>query len=250
MDRLKTGIYGLDELIEGGFPKGRTILVSGGCGSGKTIMSMQFAYRGAMEFNEPAVYVTLDERPKMLREDMLRFGWDLQKAEDQGKFAILDASAAKVGFPSEEKYTLSQVGVDVDKLLLQIMRIAEEIGAKRVVIDSMSGLGMRTDNINEVRKSILKLNYLLLKTDLTTVITSEIAEQVMGQGAMQFSKYAVEEYVADAVLVLHYLGIGTQSNRQLYIRKMRGTKHTEELIPMDITSKGLVLKNPEDAYKV
>jgi KaiC/GvpD/RAD55 family RecA-like ATPase len=251
MERLKSGIYGLDELIEGGFPKGRTILVSGGCGAGKTIMGMQFAYRGATEFDEPSVYVTLDERPKMLREDMSRFGWDIQKAEDKGKFAILDASAAKVGFPSEEKYTLPQVGVDVDKLLMQIMKISDQIGAKRVVIDSMSGLGTQMGDMNEVRKSILKLNYLLLKSELTTVITSEIPEQVMGgQEPMSFSKYAVEEYVADGVIVLHYFGIGTQSNRQLYIRKMRGTKHTGDLIPMEITPKGIVLKNPEDAYKV
>ena len=250
MKRVKTGIYGLDELIEGGFPAGRTVLVSGGCGTGKTIFSMQFAYRGAVEFDEPAVFVTLDERPKMIREDMLRFGWDLKKAEQQGKFAILDASAAKVGFPSDEKYTLPQSGIDIDKLLMKIMDISQQMGAKRVVIDSIAGLGLQAENVNEIRKTILKLNYLLLKTNYTTVITSEIAEQSFESGPMMFSKYGVEEYVADGLIVLHYLGIGTQSNRQLYIRKMRGTKHFEDLVPMEITPKGIVVKKPEDEYKI
>lgn len=250
MNRTKTGIYGLDELVEGGFPKGRNILISGGCGSGKTIMAMQYAYRGATEFKEPAVYVTLDERPPMLRQDMERFGWDIAKAEKQGKLAIVDASSARIGFPSDEKYVLPQIGVDIDRLLLKVMQVTDQIGAKRVVIDGIAGLGLHMDSENEIRKTILKVNYMLMKSDVTTVMTSEVPEQSFGSGPMTFSKYGIEEYVADGVIVLHYLGIGTESNRSMFVRKMRGTKHIEDILPMEIGTKGISVKKPEEAYKI
>jgi len=250
MNRIKTCIYGLDELLEGGFLKGRTILVSGGCGAGKTIFAMQYAYRGAVEFKEPAVYVTLDERPNMIRQDMKRFGWDLVKAEKQGKLAIVDASSARIGFPSEEKYSLPHVGVDIDRLLLKIMQVCDKIGAKRVVIDGVAGLGMHMNSESEIRKTILKINFMLMKSDVTTIITSEVPEQSLGSGPVSFSKYGVEEYLADGVIVLHYLGIGTESNRSMFIRKMRGTKHVEDVLPLSISEKGIVVKKPEEAYSL
>ena len=88
MNRVKTGIAGLDPLVEGGFPEGRSILVSGATGTGKTIFCTQFAYIGAKEYGEPAVYVTLDERPDLIREDVSRFGWNLEELEKK-KFYVL-----------------------------------------------------------------------------------------------------------------------------------------------------------------
>ena len=248
-ERVSSGIYGLDTLIEGGFPKNRNILVSGACGTGKTIFVMQYLCRGATEYGDKGVYVTLDERPDHVRQDMLRFGWDLQKLENQGMIAIIDASAAKIGAPSEEKYALPQVGIDVDRLLIRVIQICEQIGATRLVIDSVAGLGMRIGSEEEVRKTILKINTLLSTAKVSAVITSEIPEQAFGSGPMQFSKYGVEEYVADGVIILHYLGIGAESNRSLFVRKMRGTKHVEDILPMEITKKGLVVKKPEEIYK-
>jgi len=250
MARVRTGIYGLDDMIEGGFPLGRTILVAGACGTGKTIFAIQYIYRGALEYNEPGVFVTLDERPEMIREDMSRFGWDIKKMEAKGKMALVDASSAKIGFPSEEKYTLPQAGIDVDRLVLRVMQICDQIGAKRVVIDSMAGLGLHMDNESDIRKAILKINYMLSKSSVTTVLTSEVPEQSFGAGPMTFSKYGVEEYTADGVIVMHYLGIGTESNRSLFVRKMRGTRHAEDIMPMEISQKGIVVKKPEEAYKV
>ena len=246
MDRVKTGIYGFDEVIEGGFPRGRTMLVTGAAGTGKTIMAMQYAYRGAMEFNEPSDFVTLDERPDMLREDMSRFGFDITKAEKKGVFALIDASAAKAGYQSGEKYSMPSMGVDVDRLLLRIMQVIDQIGAKRVVIDSLAGLGFHLDDENEIRRAILKINFMLMKNGVTTILTSEVAE---GNSVTDsYSKFGVEEYVADGVIVLHYLGnSGTGgANRTMFIRKMRGTNHTEDILPIDFTSKGFVIKKPED----
>lgn len=249
MERVQTGIVGLDEMIEGGFPRGRTVLLSGGCGTGKSIFGLQFLYEGAAQYDEPGLYVTVDERPELTRQDMLRFGWDVKAMEDQGKLVILDLTGTKMGVQSEEKYSLS-ANLDIDRLVLKIMQTAGEIGARRLVIDSLPALGFRMKDEQAIRNLILKLTYMIRKSDLTAVLISEIPEQGMGSGPMQFSKYGVEEYVADSVILLHYLGMGTDTNRTLYVRKMRGTKHLEDIVPLQITDKGIKLVNPEEAFSV
>lgn len=244
MERVKTGIPGLDELTEGGFPQGRSVLVSGGCGTGKTIFTMQYIYEGARKYSEPGIYVTLDERPDLIRQDITRFGWDVRKLEEENMVQIIDASIAKLGIPSEEEYSMPATGFDLDKLLLEIMRVAKRIGAKRVAIDSLPALGFNYENENEIRKAILKISYLLMRIGVTSILTSEITE-----GSNKYGKFGVEEYVVDGVVTLHYMGIGTQSNRTLHIRKMRATKHSEDLHPLEITSKGIIIHKIEDEYK-
>jgi KaiC/GvpD/RAD55 family RecA-like ATPase len=250
--RVPTGIYGLDELIQGGFPQGRTILVSGGCGTGKSIFCLQFLYKGATDYGEPGVYVTLDERADLIREDMGNFSWDFQALEDQGMLVILDLTGIKIGLsPASKEYAgTSGKTIDIDRLILKIMQVASSIGAKRVAIDSLPALGLHMENEIDMRNIILKVNYMLRKSGLTAVVTSEIPEQSLGGGPMQFSKYGVEEYVADGVILLHYLGIGTESNRTLYIRKMRSTKHVEDIIPMEITDAGIKLTSPDEAFNI
>ena len=249
MERVPTGIEGLDEMIEGGFPRGRTVLLSGGCGTGKSIFGLQFLYRGAVDYNEPGVYVTVDERPELTRQDMLRFGWDIAALEEQGKLIMLDLTGTKIGVQTGEKYALSSA-LDIDRLVLKIMQTAGEIGARRLVIDSLPALGFHLKNEAEVRNMILKLTYMIRKSDLTALLISEVPEQTPGSGPMTFSKYGVEEYVADSVILLHYLGMGTDTNRTLYVRKMRGTKHIEDIVPLHITETGIKLINPDEAFSV
>ncbi len=244
MDRIATGIKGLDELLEGGIPKGRSILIAGACGTGKSIFGMQFIYNGAKKYSEPGIYVTLDERPELLREDMLMLGWDIRKLEDANMLHIIDGSVAKIGMPSEEEFSMPATGFDVDKLLLEIMRTSKRIGAKRVVIDSIPALGLNFRDENEIRAAILKLSYLLMKIGVTTLLTSEANE-----GENSYGKYGIEEYVVDGVVVLHYLGAGTRSNRTLHIRKMRATRHSEDLHPIEITGDGIVVHRVEREYE-
>ncbi len=244
MKRVKTGIEGLDELIEGGFPEKRSMLVSGACGTGKTIFSMQYIYNGAIKYNEPGIYVTLDERPELIREDVMRFGWDLRKLEEKKMLSIIDGSVARIGMPSEEEFSLPMTGFDLDKLLLEIMRVTKRIGAKRAVIDSIPALGFNFENENETRKAILKLSYMLMRIGVTSIMTSEIQE-----GAAKYGRYDVEEYVVDGVIVLHYSGIGGGgTNRTIHIRKMRSTKHSEDLHPLTITKNGIHVQGIEEAY--
>ena len=244
MNRVATGIPGFDELVEGGLPEGRAFLVSGGTGTGKTIFATQFLINGA-KMNEPGVYLTLDERPDLIREDMLRFGWNLRSFEDKGLLKIVDGTMAKLGIPSDKlDYEVIDKG-DLDKLLLELMRAIKKIRAKRVVIDSIPALGLNFDNEHEVRKAVLKMVYLLARAGVTTIFTTEINEETK-----QLSKYGVEEFVADGVVVLHYMGIGTQSNRTLHIRKMRATKHNEDLHPLEITDNGIRVLKVEDDYRL
>jgi KaiC/GvpD/RAD55 family RecA-like ATPase len=244
MNRVKTGIPGFDELVEGGLPEGRAFLVSGGTGTGKTIFATQFVFNGTKS-GEPGVYLTLDERPDLIREDMLRFGWNLRKLEDDGSLKIVDGTMAKLGMPSDEEFSLPATGFDLDKLLLELMRAIKKVRARRVVIDSIPALGLNFENEHEVRKAVLKMVYLLSRAGVTTMFTTEINED-----SKQLGKYGVEEFVADGVIVLHYMGIGTQSNRTLHIRKMRATKHSEDLHPLSISDSGVKVHKVEEDYNV
>ncbi len=250
MDRVKSGINGLDEMLGGGFPKSRSILVSGACGTGKTIFSMQFIYNGATQFNEPGVFVTFDEVPEKIRQDMDVFGWSLKDLEKNRQIAILDATSARVGTVSEEEHALSPAQLDLDRLLVDILRLTDKTGAKRLVIDSIPAMAFQLEKQSEIRKAILKMVYVLSKKELTTLMTSEIPEQSTGLGLPQsFSKFEVEEYVADGVIVMSFLGIGATATRTLYVRKMRGTKHDADIHPLEITNKGIVVKKVEDVLK-
>lgn len=239
-ERVPTGIPGFDPLIQGGFIRSRSVLVSGGTGTGKTTFAVQYLYNGATRYREPGVLVTLDERPNLIREDCLNFGWDLRALEQERLLEIIDGTIARVGLPSEEEFSLPTTGFDVDKLLIEIMTTIRRIGAKRVVIDNIPSMGFNMGNIQEVRNAVLKLAYMLERSGATSVLITEAEDE------NKFSKFGVEEYVVDGVVVLHYMGVGTQSNRTLHIRKMRGTHHSEDLHPIQITEKGFVVRKIEE----
>ncbi|PIU22202.1 MAG: ATPase [Candidatus Diapherotrites archaeon CG08_land_8_20_14_0_20_30_16] len=242
INRIPTGVPGLDELIENGLPKKRSFLVSGATGSGKTIFSMQFLYQGAYLYGEPGIYVTLDERPELIREDMLKFGWNIKRMEDEKKVVLFDATVSRLGIDSGETTAYSENTFDYKKLLLEIIRAVKETNAKRIVIDSIATLGIYFDGSDHIREAILEMIYVFSKLGLTALLVSELESSTN-----KYSKYGVEEYVADGVFVLKYLDTGIQGiNRTLLIRKMRATKHSSEIHPMEITDNGIVVKNIDD----
>ena len=250
MDRVKTGIYGLDDLLEGGFPAKRNILISGSCGTGKSIFAMQYIFRGAAEYGEPGVFVTFDEMPEKIRQDMLRFGWDLKTLEAQEKLVLIDATSARAGMPSDEEHSILPGQIDVDKVLVELLTAARAIKAKRIAIDSIPAMSFQLEKESEIRRTILKLSYVLSRSNYTALMTTEIPEQSVGSGQnMTFSKYEAEEYIADGVILLNFLGIGASATRTLYVRKMRGTKHSLEIHPMEISDRGIVVRKIEDVFK-
>lgn len=216
--RVPTGLPKLDSLLEGGFLKNSMILVTGGTGTGKTILCLQFLWEG-LQKGEPCVFLSLEEDPEDIKADARQFGWDLEKYEEKGLFRIMFHD------PFE---------TDVSSVLVNQI---EYIKAKRLVVDSMSMLGLYMKDQATVRKQLGKLMKSVKNAECTTLVTSEIVEE-----SKALSRFGVEEFVVDGVIVLNYLGIGQEANRSLQIRKMRRTDHGKDIYPFKMTNKGIVLE--------
>src|SRR3989304_6279577 len=143
---VKTGIEGLDELLGGGFPPGRTILVVGGPGTGTTILAGQFLYGGISKHNENGVFVSLDESKNHFYSEMTQFGWDFKAVEDQRKFAFIDATRiSRVAMLKEELYgeeskSLRGKRLSIDKLIEELQAKTQFVNAKRVVVDTLASM--------------------------------------------------------------------------------------------------------------
>jgi KaiC/GvpD/RAD55 family RecA-like ATPase len=228
MERVKTGILGLDEILGGGIPKNQLFLVTGTSGTGKTIICSQFLYNGAKKYNEPGVYLSFEEPSETIKENMRSFGWDIGELERQGKFAFI-------------KYDPFRID-DVFSILDSTIR---EIGAKRVVVDSISALGLHVKDDSELRRMIYNLSITLRKLNCTSLIVSEIVHGT----EPRLSRYGVEEFVADSVLVLYYERIESVWNRAIQVWKLRGSSHSEHMHPYIIDpQKGVIVSSGEEAY--
>jgi KaiC/GvpD/RAD55 family RecA-like ATPase len=243
--RCPSGIQGLDELIEGGFPRGRSIILSGTCGTGKTTFGVQFLYNGVVQYNEPGVFVTLEQNANEIRGDMMQFGFDLKKLEDEGKLVIIDTSLSKMGIKDfvstlpvapKKSFSLLPGEFDMDKVMSLAIQAAEKIGAKRLVVDSLPALDVLVGDHINIRRTLVNVNYDLKNAGLTSLI---ITEMIDDEGV---SKYKVEEYVSDGVVILKSLP--DLDMVSLNIRKMRITKHTLKSRTLQFGPKGLEVKEP------
>jgi KaiC/GvpD/RAD55 family RecA-like ATPase len=218
-ERICTGVHGLDGLLGGGFPVGSFILLSGTCGTGKSIMGMQFVYRGA-EAGEPGVYLSMEEEPKRFIGDMSKFGWNVQKYVDEGKLSVL----------KPELY-------ESDTIKRNIVEAVERTGARRLVIDSFTLLSSYLEKPFDVRKMVFDLSREAKKLNCTTLAISDMSE-----GGQSYSADGFEEFVSDGVVVLSMLKAEAGAyNRALQIRKMRATAHSLKLIPFRIERHGIML---------
>ncbi|AAL80226.1 ATPase [Pyrococcus furiosus DSM 3638] len=241
--RVKSGIPGFDELIEGGFPEGTTVLLTGGTGTGKTTFAAQFIYKGAEEYGEPGVFVTLEERAKDLRREMAAFGWDFEKYEKEGKIAIIDGVSSIAGIPSEEKFVLED-RFNVENFLRYVYRVVKAINAKRLVIDSIPSIAMRLEEENRIREVLLKLNTILLEMGVTTILTTEAPDPQHGR----ISRYGIEEFIARGVVILDLQERNIELKRYILIRKMRGTRHSMKKYPFEIGPNGIVVYPSGEIY--
>jgi KaiC/GvpD/RAD55 family RecA-like ATPase len=240
MEKIKTGIPGLDEILGGGVPSGTNVLVVGGTGTGKTILCSQFLYKGVEEYNQNGIFVTLEERAEDLRREMLSFGWDFARYEQQNKLAIIDGSSVKLRKREvTEKYTL--VGMDIDALIIEINRVCKEINAERVVIDSIPSLGLNLDTEREIRKAIYRLSTLLLEIGVTSFMTTE----TLGG---EFSRYGVEEFVSRGVIKMEIVERETKFVRTIYVRKMRETSFIMEKYPFGIEKDGIKIYTKGEVF--
>ncbi|MCK5373162.1 MAG: AAA family ATPase, partial [Candidatus Aenigmarchaeota archaeon] len=199
INRVKTGVPGMDKLMEGGIPEGSVVLLSGGAGCGKTTFSCQFIMEG-LNNGENCLYITLEESPEDIKKDALQFGWDLSKHESSGAFRIMYYD------PFELKEIITRL-----KDLITVNKI------KRLVIDSITLFGLYLKEEYNIRKELYHLVAALKETGCTALLLSEVTEG----DSKKFSRYGVEEFVADGVIVLYYMGLGEGIFRNIEVRKMR-----------------------------
>jgi len=209
VERIKTGIEGLDEVIEGGFPKGSLILLAGEPGTGKTVFSMKFLTKGC-ELNEPGVYISFAESHETLIENLSKhLGIDLAKLEAEKKLKILD-------------FTTMKEEIGISAILKAILEEIRSFNAKRLVIDSFSAMAQAFKESIDVRIIVhTVLSKIVREMGCTTIIVEEvpIGEPKIGLG--------VEEFVADCVLRLKVSELDKRLFRELEILKLRGTKLNE-----------------------
>ena len=225
LNRVKSGVPGLDELIEGGFPEASSILVSGPAGTGKSILCMEYLYNGAKEYGEPGVYITMEEGPHNIWWNTQRFKWDLVSLEREGKLKIYKFE------PTQEILDSPEAQVE------RIIEKARSTNAKRLVVDSVTAFAFWLKDIRQIRFAIYTLIEELRKLDCTTLLTCETPA-----GKHAVSRFGVEEFLTDGVLQMFF----SPPNRAMFVRKMRGTNHSKKIHPLTINDNGLSVESKEE----
>jgi len=232
IERVESGIPGLDELLRGGIPRRNVVLLSGGPGTGKSIFGQQFLYYGLLR-RSPGILVALEEHPVQIRINMSQFGWDVREFEAKGLFAIVDAFTAGIGEAAKhERYVVRAVD-DVHALIDVLRRAIKEIGAERVVVDSVSTLYMTKPAM--ARGTVMLLKRVLSGLGCTSILVSQVSVTERGFGGPGV------EHAADGIIRLDLDEINGRLYRSILIYKMRGTAHSMMRHPFDITDKGIVI---------
>jgi len=227
VQKLRTMIEGLDDITHGGLPIGRSTLVCGTSGTGKTLFALQFLYNGIVNLDEPGVFVTFEESPADIIKNAYSFNWDLPALIEQGKLFILDASPDPEGHEVVGEFDLSAL---IERIQYAILKYK----AKRVAIDSITAIFQQYDSLSMVRREIFRLVSRLKLLGVTTVMTSERESEY---GAV--ARFGVEEFVSDNVIILRNVLEGERRHRTAEILKLRGTTHMKGEFPFTMTKSGI-----------
>ncbi|MCP8967247.1 RAD55 family ATPase [Ectobacillus ponti] len=217
---VETGIQGLDQLLGGGIPQHASVLVEGPPGSGKTIMGMQYIWRGVAR-GEPGIYIVIQELPEQLHQQMQSFGWNSRSAEQQGKLQLL----------SIDPYALYHDMLATEGLL---ERIIGSMHCQRLVIDGIGLFSCFAPDKREQRAVLYTLRNLLRRKGVTALLINE--------GSMAQEGYNMEHYMMDGVLQLRNRKKGRQLERTVEVLKMRGVPAAEGEHPYRITGQGIVIE--------
>ena len=224
LEKESTGIPGFDEITRGGVPKGRPTLICGSAGAGKTLFAMEFLVRGATQFNEPGVFISFEESDEELATNVASLNFDLHELVAEKKL-VLD-------YVFIERSEIEETGeYDLEGLFLRLDHAITSIGAKRIVLDTLEALFSALPNEAIIRAELRRLFRWLKEKGLTAVITCE-----RGNGTL--TRYGLEEYVADCVILLDHRVHNQISTRRMRIVKYRGTSHGTNEYPFFIDEKG------------
>ncbi len=229
--RIKTGVPGLDEMLQGGLPEGHIVLLMGSFGTGKTTMALQFLIEGLKD-GENCIFISLEEDKDSVMKNSDAFGWDLSEPISKKKLGLFKLE------PSDAKTTINRIKSELPKFV-------KAFGAKRVVIDSVSLLNMMFPDDSERRANLFNLCQLLRSTGATSLLTAEVKDE-----NPRSSRDGLAEYTADGVLLLQSDEDSDSGEVQLTLRilKMRRTGHSRRVKPYTISEGGIVVHAGADIF--
>ena len=239
LDRVKTGIDAFDDLVMGGLPRGRTTIVGGTPGSGKTVFATQFLAHGVADRGENGVFVTFEESPDEIEANISSFGWDIRRWRAENKLAFVDAS------PRDHDQMV--VGdFDLGGLLARILHAAKAARAKRVVLDSITQLFDHfVSDQTAVRRELLRLASALKREGLTVLMTAERNNEYG-----EISRHRIEEFVADNVVILRNALDRERRRRTIEVLKMRGSHHIEGEVPITLVERQGIVAVPLSSLRL
>jgi len=227
--RVPTGIQGFEHISLGGLMGGRTTLLVGTSGSGKTLFATEVLYRAITEHGGSAVFVTFEEKPVDIVRNVQRLNWNLSELIASRKLVILDASM--------DRTIVGEVGTyDLSGMISQITHAVKEVGASVVVLDSLGALFFMFENPGILRREILRLSDHLQELGVTSLITAERLEEY---GPV--TRFGIEEFVSDGVIILRHQLADEKVRRTIQIYKLRGDRHQKDEFPFTIESKGICI---------
>jgi len=225
LEKNATGIPGFDEISFGGLPKGRTTIVCGGPGCGKTMFGIEFLVRGALQYDEPGVLMAFEETPEDIATNVASLGFDIQDLARQKKLYLDFLNVEPTEIRESGKY-------DLEGLFIRLRSAVEEVGAKRVMFDTVEALFSGFSNPQILRSEFRRLFRWLKDNHLTAIVTAE-------RGDGNLTRFGLEEYVSDCVILLDHRIKDQISERRLRIVKYRGTKHGADEYPFLIDERGM-----------
>jgi circadian clock protein KaiC len=236
LPKAPSGIVGLDEITLGGLPRGRPTLICGGAGCGKTLFAMEFLVHGALDYDEPGVFMAFEETDADLRANVASLGFDLEKLVQERKIFV--------DFVRVERSEIEETGeYDLEGLFVRLQDAVTTVNAKRVVLDTIESLFAGIPNPMVLRSELCRLFRWLKERGMTVVITGE-----RGEGTL--TRQGLEEYVSDCVIFLDHRVTEQMSTRRLRIVKYRGSTHGTNEYPFLIDENGLSILHLKGKYEI
>jgi len=225
LPKCPTGIDGLDQITGGGFPRGRTTLIAGGAGSGKTLFGMQFLLNGALKYGEPGVCMSFEESAEELAQNLASLGFEVE--------SLVRAKKLVVDHVVVERHEIEETGeYDLEGLFIRLEHAVNSIGAKRILLDTIEVLFSGLENLAVVRSEVRRLFRWMKDRGITAAVTAEA-------GAELLTRHGLEEYVADCVITLDHRVTEQVSTRRVRVVKYRGSTHGTNEYPFLISDRGI-----------
>jgi len=257
MDRVRTGVRGFDELVEGGLPKQTNTIITGPPGAGKTIFALQYLIEGTMN-NENGIYLTFDTVPEKLKVQAKQFGWDLEELEKQGKIEIINVSLNENRFDLFDLIKFSAFKIKAKRLVfdniatfainLDLFSIPTGYAKKVASIMEVSGKAVGGNRVHYTADTKKRIIYLIAQ-ELSKLETTNLLITYAGRREDSITTDGISEFVADGVVRLYSQQIGAKFIRTMAVLKMRTTKHSTYIHDFIIDESGVKVSSAEEVYK-